>query len=1132
MMKCNGRAAQTTRWILAIAAGALLCVICRGQTAAPDSVGTKASGASITGKQDGAAVALAALNFGDVGSLPPSPGPPAPVFSQPIPAPAVSSALAPLVAKLPVADAESLHAIGETIARQLNQTQDESQRRFLVEAGTQVLKEIERRNPPQAPSDQPEPSFRKPDIEKTAYRQAVSIANKMGGLVSADNAGAPLEPIREISRSAWEGAGRTETVPVYSGGTRFFSFGVARPETGPGAVGPADGRAASAPPDNAPAAPKVNVRGPDLTYVPPPPQSRPGTEKGVRIAFDPATLRLAEKRLPSLDVLEDQLRAARTPEDVSQTLTWLDHRVNTALAGEGNVAELERPVVVSLRSLVTAAIPFGEHWETLPDNLRHPGQLRRLHGLLIDAEKNDVLLVGSTEGQGEPLTIDELIVGFRSAWCDASTPLCSLEPDPQNMGGPQTAVIAGVDRETQFARVMLDADYTMKRLVFGQLKIDSPGFVDLHSAYAAYFASQGKENAALANHWTARFWFMPAPPAEGAIRLSADGSLAMFDCRVQVLTENLAQRGNSFANTGSRNPVVERITTNFSEHFDLFEGRFPVIRELHALCDIALAAQLARKMNAPHDLLTALVRLPVRRVEVPLTYAGLNLPIEIADVKVGAIQGGVNMVEAVTPACLARVADVESERFAAEALAKSGIERHAASANPHFIRSPLASSLTGDTPLARATGMIAGGSYNAALALLDAELAADPENVPARRLRVRALAGRGLFHLAERELEIIETLEDAPDAEDLRLKLHLDRGDPILLESIPTDRQARLLSLYSNEAISQAAATNFAGAILTASRALVLAPRDGELLARRAQWELASGKSDAAMADFQRAIDLSPRSGKPLLARAQAYERLGRLEEALRDANHALELDPSLAEAYCVRIEVALLSHDGDLKAAYEDTRKVQALTPDDPLIYVYRAQILLHEGDRDGAMAAANRAVKLGPGIAQAYSVRGRILALQVRGLADSAILSEQVENEDRFVRTLSDYNAAIGLRPNDWEAHQMRAAALLDLAANVGEPAAANLDWQKLTTVALGAVSDSQRAADVLARTVGAMAPDKLDPRVVAAALKLGFLYAADDDLNDSLAHTPADSKQEIVMLSGQIHEKIRLITGEPLP
>ena len=149
--------------------------------------------------------------------------------------------------------------------------------------------------------------------------------------------------------------------------------------------------------------------------------------------------------------------------------------------------------------------------------------------------------------------------------------------------------------------------------------------------------------------------------------------------------------------------------------------------------------------------------------------------------------------------------------------------------------------------------------------------------------------------------------------------------------------------------------------------------------------------------------------------------------------------------------------------------------------------------------MAAANRAVKLGPGIAQAYIVRGRLLAEQVRGLDNFANYAEQPENEDRFIQTLSDYNAAIGLRPDDGDSHAMRAAALLDLAGNVGEPCLGESGLAKAAHRRAGGDEAIVREpAKFSGQAFGSMSPTNPNAAVVAAGIKLGLLYAADDDLN----------------------------------
>ena len=340
---------------------------------------------------------------------------------------------------------------------------------------------------------------------------------------------------------------------------------------------------------------------------------------------------------------------------------------------------------------------------------------------------------------------------------------------------------------------------------------------------------------------------------------------------------------------------------------------------------------------------TTLVNLPIRSVEVPATYAGLNIPIEVAHVTVGAIQGGVNMVAAVTPATVARMSDDASDRFAAQALDSMGtvgqIERQIGDAHPRYVVSMLATSLTGDTPLARANGLVAVGRYNAALVILDAELAKDPGDIPARRCRLQALAGRGLFRLAE-----------------ARAGNHCHAGRRSrhrrpAAQVAPGSRRSDFARKHPARPAGKALVAVCQRSHQSGRREQLrwrdrnLRPRAGAHATRQRRfWHAApNGKWPTAMPRGQWPISRKRSTCRPSRANrcwlAQACERMGRLDDALRDANRALQLDPSLSEAYDVRIEVALLGKDADLKAAYRDTRTVQALTPNDPMVYVYRAR-------------------------------------------------------------------------------------------------------------------------------------------------------------------------------------------------
>src|SRR5207244_10468216 len=122
-------------------------------------------------------------------------------------------------------------------------------------------------------------------------------------------------------------------------------------------------------------------------HEPPPPPTPAGrpAEKGVRVEFDPVALELASSRLPILSEVEDRLLAAHSPDEVDRALTWVDERVNDALAVGKASSSLQRVTIVSLRKLCGAAAAYRTRWQQLPDELRHPGPLRRVHGFLIDA---------------------------------------------------------------------------------------------------------------------------------------------------------------------------------------------------------------------------------------------------------------------------------------------------------------------------------------------------------------------------------------------------------------------------------------------------------------------------------------------------------------------------------------------------------------------------------------------------------------------------------------------------------------------------------------------------------------------------------------------------------------------------
>jgi len=95
--------------------------------------------------------------------------------------------------------------------------------------------------------------------------------------------------------------------------------------------------------------------------------------------------------------------------------------------------------------------------------------------------------------------------------------------------------------------------------------------------------------------------------------------------------------------------------------------------------------------------------------------------------------------------------------------------------------------------------------------------------------------------------------------------------------------------------------------------------RGGILVNRKAYAE--------AMADFDAALKLNPGSGEAYLNRGAARLGLKQWHEALADLDHSLEAGSSQPEKAWFNKGIA---HEalGDLKAAYEDYGKAQALKP------------------------------------------------------------------------------------------------------------------------------------------------------------------------------------------------------------
>ncbi|HEY5312111.1 MAG TPA: DUF1598 domain-containing protein, partial [Pirellulales bacterium] len=187
--------------------------------------------------------------------------------------------------------------------------------------------------------------------------------------------------------------------------------------------------------------------------------------------------------------------------------------------------DLKRPAAlrkVSLRRLEAALEARQKAGQPLDDAMRYLAGLQRIRYVFVYPEQNDIVIagyaeswkldargntVGASTGRAVML-LDDLVVALRTVRAGAGEMSCSIDPTPEGLArlqtyvarlrgiedpqreaqaieqllAPQTISISGVAPSTHFARVLVAADYRMKRL---GMKLDPspipglPSYVDM-----------------------------------------------------------------------------------------------------------------------------------------------------------------------------------------------------------------------------------------------------------------------------------------------------------------------------------------------------------------------------------------------------------------------------------------------------------------------------------------------------------------------------------------------------------------------------------------------------------------------------------------------------------------------------
>jgi hypothetical protein len=292
----------------------------------------------------------------------------------------------------------------------------------------------------------------------------------------------------------------------------------------------------------------------------------------------------------------------------------------------GNLADATDLRMISLRGLQAAMRKAAQDGTPLPDDVRFLAGLQRITYVFVYPERQDIVLAGPAEpwmirddatvvgkNSGRPvLLLDDLVVALQAAFSPEHQGMqCSIEPtaegyqqvnrllgefaranpggDPRQLDaalceafGPQQVKLAGIPHDSHFARVMVAADYQMKRYAMDleAAPIDAlPSYLDMASARDGVSGSNPR-------------WWM-ATNYDAVKRTDNRLAWQITGQGVKTLTEtDLVDATGNVQRTGKSEPTARRWAETMTQNFDDLCTEASIFGELRNVMDLAVVAAL------------------------------------------------------------------------------------------------------------------------------------------------------------------------------------------------------------------------------------------------------------------------------------------------------------------------------------------------------------------------------------------------------------------------------------------------------------------------------------------------------------------------------------------------------------
>lgn len=297
---------------------------------------------------------------------------------------------------------------------------------------------------------------------------------------------------------------------------------------------------------------------------------------------------------------------------------------------DADVAQDTSLRLISLRGLEAAVTKAFDAGEPLSADVQYMAGLQRLEYVILSPETNDIILAGPGEGwttnddgtvvgkkSGMPvLHLQDFMVAMRSVDAARQGSGVSVSIDPTKEGtqrvqaiydriarerithvsvemqreiekasGQQTVSLTGVPRDSHFSRVLLTADYKMKRIAMG---LDKSPIRQLPSMMSIIARKRVNLKRAMPRMWIECNYEPVAKSADNNIWKIAGSGVA-------VQTEDqIADALGQLKGTGKKLKVAEDWAKSMTKHYEKLSAEVPVFRDLRNVMDMSVIAAIVR----------------------------------------------------------------------------------------------------------------------------------------------------------------------------------------------------------------------------------------------------------------------------------------------------------------------------------------------------------------------------------------------------------------------------------------------------------------------------------------------------------------------------------------------------------